>query len=133
VVVSFDLGCSHCPACKRGLYSSCDTTNPSQDQEALYGHRSGGWANQGERTYKDPSMRHWSGQVPAAAACLLHGLPTRQPSQPPPSCAPALNSVHQFTKDCKYLAGAGGFLGYSHMTGGYEGGQAEFLRVPFGR
>jgi len=65
VVVSFDLACSHCNSCKRGLYSSCDTTNSSQDEEALYGHKTGG------------------------------------------------------------------FLGYSHMTGGYEGGQAEFLRVPF--
>jgi threonine dehydrogenase-like Zn-dependent dehydrogenase len=25
-----------------------------------------------------------------------------------------------------------GLLGYSHMTGGYAGGQAEYLRVPFG-
>jgi S-(hydroxymethyl)glutathione dehydrogenase/alcohol dehydrogenase len=25
----------------------------------------------------------------------------------------------------------GGFLGYSHTTGGYAGGQAEYLRVPF--
>ncbi|MDQ0219091.1 glutathione-dependent formaldehyde dehydrogenase [Peribacillus cavernae] len=25
----------------------------------------------------------------------------------------------------------GGFFGYSHLTGGYPGGQAEFLRVPF--
>ncbi|KAH8834435.1 chaperonin 10-like protein [Flagelloscypha sp. PMI_526] len=25
-----------------------------------------------------------------------------------------------------------GFFGYSHMTGGYAGGQAEYVRVPFG-
>ncbi|MGG1689527.1 zinc-dependent alcohol dehydrogenase [Heyndrickxia ginsengihumi] len=25
----------------------------------------------------------------------------------------------------------GGFFGYSHLTGGYPGGQAEFLRVPY--
>src|SRR5687768_1699316 len=25
-----------------------------------------------------------------------------------------------------------GFFGYSHMTGGYAGGQAEYLRVPYG-
>jgi threonine dehydrogenase-like Zn-dependent dehydrogenase len=24
-----------------------------------------------------------------------------------------------------------GFFGYSHMLGGYSGGQAEYLRVPF--
>lgn len=27
--------------------------------------------------------------------------------------------------------GCGGFYGYSHLTGGYSGGQAEYLRVPF--
>lgn len=26
----------------------------------------------------------------------------------------------------------GGFHGYSHLTGGFEGGQAEYARVPFG-
>ena len=26
----------------------------------------------------------------------------------------------------------GGFHGYSHLTGGWEGGQAEYARVPFG-
>nr|WP_106779104.1 zinc-dependent alcohol dehydrogenase [Lysinibacillus timonensis] len=26
----------------------------------------------------------------------------------------------------------GGFFGYSHTTGGYPGGQAEYMRVPFG-
>jgi threonine dehydrogenase-like Zn-dependent dehydrogenase len=26
----------------------------------------------------------------------------------------------------------GGLFGYSHMTGGYNGGQAEYVRVPFG-
>lgn len=26
---------------------------------------------------------------------------------------------------------AGGFYGYAHLTGGYDGGQAEYVRVPF--
>lgn len=25
-----------------------------------------------------------------------------------------------------------GFFGYSHLTGGFAGGQAEYVRVPFG-
>ena len=25
-----------------------------------------------------------------------------------------------------------GFHGYSHLTGGFDGGQAEYARVPFG-
>lgn len=27
---------------------------------------------------------------------------------------------------------SGGFSGYSHLTGGYAGGQADYARVPFG-
>jgi threonine dehydrogenase-like Zn-dependent dehydrogenase len=30
-----------------------------------------------------------------------------------------------------YGYSAGGFFGYSHLTGGYAGGQAEYVRVPF--
>lgn len=26
---------------------------------------------------------------------------------------------------------SGGFFGYSHLTGGWDGGQAEYVRVPF--
>lgn len=26
-----------------------------------------------------------------------------------------------------------GFHGYSHLTGGFDGGQAEYARVPFGK
>lgn len=65
VVASFTISCGKCGPCSRQEFSSCDTTNPSKVQEALYGHRSGG------------------------------------------------------------------FFGYSHLCGGYEGGQADFVRVPF--
>lgn len=46
----------------------------------------------------------------------LQGEP-RQPSPPPP---------------CRYGHRSGGFFGYTHLTGGWEGGQAEYVRVPFG-
>jgi threonine dehydrogenase-like Zn-dependent dehydrogenase len=26
----------------------------------------------------------------------------------------------------------GGVFGYSHLAGGYQGGQADFVRVPYG-
>jgi len=64
VVVAFDIACNHCTYCKKGAFSGCDNTNPSKEQEALYGHHTAG------------------------------------------------------------------LFGYSHLTGGYPGGQAEFLRVP---
>jgi threonine dehydrogenase-like Zn-dependent dehydrogenase len=66
VIVSAVIACGRCSFCKQGRTSLCDTTNPSGQQEATYGHR---------------------------------------------------------------LAG---ILGYSHITGGYSGGQAEYVRVPFG-
>jgi threonine dehydrogenase-like Zn-dependent dehydrogenase len=65
VVVPFLLGCGECFFCKRGLWSSCDNTNPK--------------AHLGEQ---------FLGQATA------------------------------------------GVLGYSHLTGGYAGGQAQYLRVP---
>jgi threonine dehydrogenase-like Zn-dependent dehydrogenase len=65
VVCCFDLGCGSCMYCKKNLHSSCDVTNPSKEQEYLYGHRTGG----------------------------IHG--------------------------------------YSMLTGGWEGGQAEYARVVF--
>jgi threonine dehydrogenase-like Zn-dependent dehydrogenase len=46
-------------------------------------------------------------------------------------------SVCQTTNRKKYLAdkvfghGTAGLFGYTHLTGGYPGGQAEYLRVPF--
>jgi threonine dehydrogenase-like Zn-dependent dehydrogenase len=64
VVVSAVISDGKCWFCKKGFYSCCDTTNPSQECEDLYGDR---------------------------------------------------------------LAG---IFGYSHLTGGFEGGQAEFIRVP---
>jgi threonine dehydrogenase-like Zn-dependent dehydrogenase len=64
VVAAFDIGCGKCFFCKHGDFSGCDRTNPSKDQEMLYGH-------------------HTSGM-----------------------------------------------FGYSHLTGGWPGGQAEFARVP---
>lgn len=65
VVACFDIGCGLCKPCQRKDFSCCDTTNPSKEQEKLYGARTGG------------------------------------------------------------------YYGYSHLTGGWEGGQADYVRVPF--
>eukprot|EP00775_Hariotina_reticulata_P009983 gene9983-10138_t len=35
-------------------------------------------------------------------------------------------------QELMYGQASGGFFGYSHMTGGYQGGQADYVRVPFG-
>jgi threonine dehydrogenase-like Zn-dependent dehydrogenase len=65
VVVPFTISCGKCFFCQRGLYSLCETTNPSPEVAIkLMGH----------------------------ATC--------------------------------------GMYGYSHMTGGFPGGQAEYVRVP---
>ncbi|MBN9387270.1 MAG: glutathione-dependent formaldehyde dehydrogenase [Chloroflexi bacterium] len=66
VVVPFTIACGNCFFCKKGLWASCDNSNPNAWMlEKLYGY---------------------SGS---------------------------------------------GLFGYSHMMGGYAGGQAEFARVPF--
>jgi threonine dehydrogenase-like Zn-dependent dehydrogenase len=65
VVVPFTISCGACFFCQKGLFSSCDTTNPN---------------------------------AKLAAAAM--------------GSSPA------------------GMLGYSHLMGGYPGGQAEYLRVP---
>jgi threonine dehydrogenase-like Zn-dependent dehydrogenase len=66
VVVAFDIACGSCFYCKRSVFSSCDSTNPSKEQEVMYGHHTAG------------------------------------------------------------------MFGYSHLTGGWDGGQAEWVRVPYG-
>jgi threonine dehydrogenase-like Zn-dependent dehydrogenase len=66
VVVAFPISCGKCAQCRRGLYSTCENTNPNAWMaEKQWGH----------------------------AGC--------------------------------------GIFGYSHMLGGYAGGQAEYARVPF--
>jgi threonine dehydrogenase-like Zn-dependent dehydrogenase len=66
VVVPFPISCGNCAACRGGLYSLCENSNPNAGMaEKLWGH------------------------------------------------SPA------------------GIYGYSHMLGGYAGGQAEYARVPF--
>lgn len=39
VVACFDIACGHCRSCSRGAFSGCDITNPSKDQEMMYGAR----------------------------------------------------------------------------------------------
>ena len=66
VVVPFPISCGNCNACREGLFSLCENSNPN-----------------------------------AAMAEKVFG---RAPS---------------------------GIFGYSHLTGGFAGGQAEYVRVPF--
>jgi Alcohol dehydrogenase GroES-like domain len=66
VVVPFPIACGHCSACKRGLTSVCQNSNPN--------------------------------------AGMAEKIMGRSPS---------------------------GIFGYSHMLGGFAGGQAEYARVPF--
>ena len=66
VVVPFTISCGDCYFCRKGLFSSCERSNPNAEMAAkIMGH------------------------------------------------SPA------------------GLFGYSHMLGGYAGGQAEYLRVPY--
>lgn len=51
------------------------------------------------------------------------------------SCGQCWYCQHDLTSQCDNSnphGEMGGFLGYSETTGGYPGGQAEYLRVPYG-
>jgi len=42
VVISFGISCGDCEYCNKGMPTCCDTTNPSKQQETLWGHRLAG-------------------------------------------------------------------------------------------
>lgn len=53
------------------------------------------------------------------------------------SCKKGLFTACDTTNDSRaqefmYGDKSGGFFGYSHMTGGWSGGQADYVRVPYG-
>jgi S-(hydroxymethyl)glutathione dehydrogenase/alcohol dehydrogenase len=51
------------------------------------------------------------------------------------SCGECFYCKHDLTSQCDNSnphGGMGGFFGYSETTGGYPGGQAEYMRVPYG-
>jgi threonine dehydrogenase-like Zn-dependent dehydrogenase len=43
VISSFDIGCGSCFYCRRGLFTGCATTNPSEMQASLYGQQTAGF------------------------------------------------------------------------------------------
>ncbi|WP_018664939.1 zinc-dependent alcohol dehydrogenase [Heyndrickxia acidiproducens] len=50
------------------------------------------------------------------------------------ACGECYYCKHQLESQCDNAnenGEMGGFFGYSHLTGGYPGGQAEYLRVPY--
>jgi threonine dehydrogenase-like Zn-dependent dehydrogenase len=51
------------------------------------------------------------------------------------SCGSCLFCQHELYSNCHEAnpnaTAAGGIFGYSHTTGGYDGGQAEYVRVPY--
>jgi threonine dehydrogenase-like Zn-dependent dehydrogenase len=52
-------------------------------------------------------------------------------------CKKKLSSMCDKTNNSSLMASMygqrdAGFLGYGHLTGGYPGGQAEYVRIPFG-
>ena len=50
------------------------------------------------------------------------------------ACGECFYCTHNLESQCERAnpyEDTGGFFGYSHTTGGYAGGQAEYLRVPF--
>ena len=101
-------------------YTSCDGTNPSKVQEQLYGHHTGGCGLGPcrRRCYLRlllkalQAMAHFGkSAVPAAWHLRLIVWESHSHLSPPPTSV--------------------SFFGYTHLTGGWDGGQAEFVRVPY--
>jgi hypothetical protein len=138
VVSCFDIACGNCTSCKRGAFSGCDVTNPSRDQEMLYGARYGASSHVYRTAPGDAPVSHdaRSQPLPAAPSALLmrhcvvaflstsYSFPLALASFPP--LFPALPNASLAV--CR----TAGLFGYAHVTGGYEGGQADYVRVPFG-
>ena len=110
------FACQTCRYCKKGLFSACDVTNTSDTQAMLYGHNTCG-------------IHGVSEQVAAGTQTLILCMYVHAPF--------LLQAVLR-----RRLAGSVGTMygqlisaalaGYSALTGGYEGGQAEYARVIFG-
>ena len=71
---------------------------------------------------------------PARGRALHHRLRQllllRAGSSSPPATTPTRSTKQDLTEPL-YGHAMSGLFGYSHLTGGYPGGQAEYVRVPF--
>jgi hypothetical protein len=73
-----------------------------------------------------------------AAVAAISRLTGKAISPPPTKTATTMRGLHglsasEANEDSRVSGSSwlAGLLGYSHLLGGYAGGQAEFLRVPF--
>jgi len=116
VVVAFDIcGCAErCFFCEKQLYSSCAARCVGV-----------GLLVQGSKELKaldiPPQKKTYSPSLPCPYPPSPH---TNQPSNH--------HSNPSRVQEAVYGQPSGGFFGYSHLTGGWQGGQAEYVRVPAG-
>ena len=115
-----------------GLYSCCDVTNPAPETELLYGHRIGGMHGEAAAV-----------GCCCSACCILRttrvmachgGIDVQEKHSCSPSsrtCVklPAASRQPAMVCDDDRLLPV---TGYTHLTGGYDGGQAQYNRVPYG-
>lgn len=121
-------------ALRQGSFSGCDTTNNSEVEGMLYGQKTGGFHGAKGRV-SVIFQTEW--RVPCCLECwhvyALDNLGTR--------CHTTVFSIIACECSWHSLLCPNAFVvwqlaclaaGYSDLTGGYEGGQAEYARVPFG-
>lgn len=106
MVAAFDIACGQCSACHRKDFSGCDSTNPSKEQELMYN----------DRCSICPLSEYYTSMVTKKFSTENFQLPV---------CI----ILTLWILSCRTC----GMFGYSHMTGGWEGGQAEYVRIPFGK
>ena len=129
VVVAFDIACGTCFYCRNSYYTSCVSAGlapaapdpgcaPAWRASRGEGHRHGVWLPGGCRRLPRP----WEAPTP----------PHRMLRLAPAACSLQDNTNPSKEQEMMYGHRSGGFFGYSHLTGGWDGGQAEYVRVPFG-
>lgn len=107
VVASFQIACGDCYYCKDKLSSQCAKTNSNTIEHGMYGgHTAGMYVSCEQEVDLDCVFTTWVFvQPPIDPICYRQKL-----------------TLFAFTFR----------FGYSHFTGGFAGGQAEYTRVPLG-
>ncbi len=149
VMVPFNVYCGSCWFCARGLYSNCHNVNPNATAVGgIYGysHTCGGYDG-GQAEYVrvpfadvGPSIiPDWMDEEDAvlltdALATGYFGAQLGDIAEGDTVVVLGAGPVGLYA-NCHNVnpnaTAVGGIYGYSHTCGGYDGGQAEFVRVPF--
>jgi threonine dehydrogenase-like Zn-dependent dehydrogenase len=82
-------------------------------------------------TVSDPAIEHPRDAIIKVTSCAICGSDLHLFHNLIPAMLPGDILGHETMGEVVEVGKAAGLFGYTHLTGGYPGGQAEYLRVPF--